>query len=213
MNIDCIQIFENEWVNKREIVESIIKDRLYLNYTISENHCEICEISEIEFQNFLRENNIFGYKPSTYRIGLFIDDGFLISVIGISKSRSKKYRWIVDSFCTKSGYSLNDFAYSVFLESIKKNFEESILFNIDNRYFTGNILENNGFKYIGRTKPECFYFKRNTLNLIEKNDMKKIREHFEILNKESSLEENLLDNDYLWIYDAGKSNYFYGEEK
>ena len=202
LGIDCIQIFENEWWNKKDIIKSIIMNRLGLN--TKTNITDIKTIDSELFKQFIDSNYIFDYIDSEYKLGMFVNDE-LVSVIGLSKG--KKYDWIVDSFCIKIGYELDD--YNSLISFLNNNFGNKILFKLDNRYFNGNGYTNNGFIHIGHTKPNYFYFKRNDDILHNRMEFQKhkLKDKLDSFDEELSEKDNMTMNDYLWIYDCGNEIY------
>ena len=202
-NIDCIQIFENEWLNKKDIVKSIIMNRLGLNTKIQIDKIE--QIDSELFKQFIDSNYIFDYIVSEYKFGMFVNDE-LVAVVGISKNNN----YVIDSFCVKVGCDLDECSYHYIFDEIKNIFKGNdieLLFN--SRYFNGELFQNFGFKYLNHSMTKRFIFKINDYNLIEYRDDKSIIEKLNLnYNNDLSLEENLLNNKCLSIYDCGYDVYF-----
>ena len=203
-----IQIFENEWINKQDIVKSIILSKLNINQTkIYARKTVIKEINNKLYQLFLEENHIQGHTSSKIKLGMFLDDK-LISVIGIGKSRFKKDETEIIRYCSLLNTQIIG-GLAKFLSYIKNNYNfENIISYIDLRYFDGSSYLNNGFELESITKPNYYYFKKsgneryNLLNRIQfqKHKLKTKLNKFDYNLTES---ENMLINDYLKIFDAG----------
>jgi hypothetical protein len=204
MDIDCIQIFENEWKYKPEIIKDAIRRKLKINKILDTYFYEIVEIDEKTYEKFIFENYIFDYEKSEYIFGIFTDND-LVAVIGIS--RNQKYNWLINSLCVKVRYDLNDIGYSFIFNYIKEKFKGSIAFIMDARYLNDSEFIKNRFKISEYLKPSYYYFKRSNLNLYPSTQYKSIKSSLSVFNSEVSEQENMLLNDYLWIYDAGKVVY------
>ena len=202
-----IQIFENEWKLKTDIVKSIILSKLNINQTkIYARKTIIKEIDNKSYKLFLEENNIQGYINSKIKLGMFLDNK-LISVLGLGKSRFKKNETEIIRYCSLLNYQITG-GLAKFLTHIKNNYQfENIISYIDLRYFDGGSYLNNGFKLESITKPNYYYFK-NGYNLPILYNHIQFQKH-KLKNKLNKFDpnlteyENMLNNGYLRIFDAG----------
>ena len=210
LNIHIIQIFENEWVNKQDIVKGIILSKLNINQTkVYARKTIIKEINNKEYQLFLEQNHIQGYVKSKVKLGMFLDDK-LISVLGIGKSRFKKDETEIIRYCSLLNYQITG-GLAKFLAYIKNNYKfENIISYIDLRYFDGSSYLNNGFKLEYISNPNYYYFAKNYFyknEFILYNRIQfqkhKLKDKLEIFDENLSEYENMLANKYLRIFDAG----------
>ena len=106
-NIKLIQIFSDEWINKKEIVKSRIKNLIGVNENkIYARKCTIKEITNNDYILFLYNNHLQGYNSAKIKLGLFYNDE-LISIMSFSKSRyNKKYEYEIIRYCNKINYSI-----------------------------------------------------------------------------------------------------------
>lgn len=162
--ITLIQIFEDEWKNKSEIVKSILLNKLNLtDKKIYGRKCVVSEIDNKTYSNFLIQNHLQGNCVTTYRIGLYYGTD-LVSVMGISGKRialgnSKDGILEITRFANKCGYSIiGGFAKLCSYVINSYDFTELISFS-DLRYFDGKIYEKNNFKFSHITKPNYWYVK------------------------------------------------------
>jgi hypothetical protein len=207
-NIKLIQIFQNEWINKSDIVKSIIKLKLnILKNKIYGRKCILKELNNREYEIFLEENHLQGYVPSKIKVGLYYKDE-LIYVMGLGKSRfNKKYDWEIVRLCSKLDYIVIG-GFPKLLKYIVKKYDiKKIISYSDLRYFEGASYLNNGFTYNKITSPNYFYFKNKTMELynrmkFQKHKLKKILPKFDPNKSEY---ENMINNDYLRIFDAGNN--------
>ena len=72
--ISLIHIFEDEWLYKKEIVVSILLNKIkQINTNIYGRKCEIREISSKISKDFLNKNHIQGNVNSKVKIGLYYE--------------------------------------------------------------------------------------------------------------------------------------------
>ena len=99
LNIQLLHFFEDELIEKYNIVESIIKEKLNLNTTILVNDCIIKEIDSDTSKKFLEYNYIKGYIGYSIKLGLFYNDE-LVSVMLFNNLKNKVNEYNV-LFCNK----------------------------------------------------------------------------------------------------------------
>ncbi len=84
-----IHIFEDEWLNNKELIKNKISHLLNKNQSVSigARKCKIREISKEEKNYFLKVNHIQGKVNSKIRLGAFYDD-MLVSVMTFDGNRN-----------------------------------------------------------------------------------------------------------------------------
>ena len=86
-NIRLIQIFEDEWLYKQDIIKSRLKSILNIfDNKIYARNCIIKNISNDDSKLFLNKYHLQGCHPSIINLGLYYNDE-LISVMTLSKLR------------------------------------------------------------------------------------------------------------------------------
>lgn len=206
--IQLIHVFENEWLLKEEIVKSIILNKLGLSQNkVYARDCIIHHLSIQDTREFLDVNHLQGYIGSCIRVGL-IDKktNEVVSVMTFNRSRfNNKYKWELSRFCNKKNIVVVG-GFSKLLKYINKHFEmnSDIISYADRRYSDGDIYKKNGFKFIGTTKPNYFYFKNN-FNIesrikYQKHKLCNILDNFDPNLTEW---ENMKNNGYNRIFDSG----------
>ena len=156
-NINLVHIFEDEWIEKQDIVKSIISSKLNIyQQTIGARKCQLKEINSKEASVFYDINHLQGPSNSKINIGLFYDDE-LISCLSLSAPRfNKKYDWEIIRFANK----LNTKVIGSFAKLFKhflSNYEGSIITYSDKRYFDGSIYKRNGFTELKDSSPSYYY--------------------------------------------------------
>lgn len=168
-NIQLLHVFQDEWFFKKEIVKSIIKNKLNIsNRIIYGRKCKIKEIKDNEIVNkFLDSNHIQGQTKSLIKIGLYYENE-LISIMTFGKQRialggvnndENSYEMI--RFCNKLGYNVIGGASKLFKWFIKNHNPSTIISFADRRYFDGGLYSKLGFDFINETKPNYWYIKKD----------------------------------------------------
>jgi hypothetical protein len=165
-----IHIFEDEWINKQDIVKSKLNHILGLNNgeRIYARKSQVQVIDSKTKNTFLENNHIQGSDLSSISLGLFYEKE-LVSVMTFSKPRGG-----IGKNTGKDGYyelvrfaSLKDKvvvgAFGKLLEYFKKNYVfKKIITYADLRWSVdSNIYEKIGFKNVRTTTPNYWYADRN----------------------------------------------------
>lgn len=169
-DIRLVHIFEYEWYNYREKIESFIK-RLFIEKTsimYSINNCELREISNDDAFNFENNNSLIISNNQCLKLGLFYKEE-LISLMTMFEHE------IINIAC-KDTYDINECANIMFSEYINNCNDNEINMECNLSKFDINIILNLGFKIKSITEPE--YITVNNHNKItehtENDDSKRI---------------------------------------
>ena len=212
LGIQLIHIFEDEWIFRKDIVKSRLKNLLGLyDNKCYARQCEVKEISLNESQMFQQENHIQYFTYAKINIGLYFNHE-LVSLMTFSKPRfSKKYDWELVRFCNKIGWHIPGAASKLLSYFEKKYNPKSIVSYADRRWSVGNLYEKLGFKLDHESRPNYWYFKQNNgLSLREsrvhyqKYRLKKLLKDFDPTKTEI---ENMEKNGYHRIFDCGNLVY------
>lgn len=205
IGIKLIHIFEDEWVYKKDIIISILKNKIGLvDKKIYARKCEIREIKSNESKEFLEQNHIQGNVNSKVRLALFYDDK-MVSLMTFSKGRvimgGKSTEWELNRFCNLIGINVIGGASKLMNYFIKNYSPKKIISYSDIRLFDGGMYERLGFKKVSISKPNYWYVI---------NDVRKHRFTFRksILTKEgydpNQTEREIMFNRKIYrIYDCG----------
>jgi hypothetical protein len=186
--IRLIQIFEDEWLFKKNIVKSRLKQILKIsdNQKIHTRKCIIKEIDSKLKNEFLETYHIQGKDNSNIKLGAFYNNE-LVSVMtfshgNISKgSKLEEDVWELNRFCSNSNYHIPGIA-SKLLSYFKRNYFWNEIFSYsDLRWSEGNVYYKLGFELSHISKPNYWYVKGlkriHRFNLRKKeNDPKNISE-------------------------------------
>lgn len=211
-NIKLLQFFEDEIIDKKEIVFSMILNRLGKIEKKYARNCTIKEISNKEKKQFLNKNHLQGDCISKINLGLILNNE-IISVMTFGKQRINLGKKISNDndyelirFANKINTTTVGGASKLFSYFIKKYNPKKIISYCDLRYSTGNLYKKLGFKYDKISKPNYFYFKsgyglkRYNRFSFRKSVLHKLLEKFD---PEKTEKQNMIDNKFLRIYDCG----------
>jgi hypothetical protein len=177
---NLVTIFEDEWINKNNIVISRISNALGINKSekIYARQCEIREISSSTASDFCNKHHLQGYTGSKIKLGLFYKNK-IVSVMTFSKlsiskgSKNKEGSWELSRFCSDIHYRVIGGA-SKLLSYFEKNYQwNEIISYADRRWSSGNLYEKIGFTLVGETKPNYWYFKGRDLKRIHRFALRK----------------------------------------
>jgi hypothetical protein len=166
-----ITIFEDEFISNKDIVLSRLNVLLGVSSeTIYARKCTINEIDTKQARIFCDNNHLQRYTGSSIKLGAFYNNE-LVSIMTFSKasiskgSKHKEGVWELSRFCSKINLRVVGIA-SKLLKYFERNYSWNKIFSYaDRRWSDGNLYEKIGFDYISDTKPNYWYFKKNTKRL------------------------------------------------
>jgi len=156
--VRLIQVFEDEWITKRPIVEASIRAALGMSHSVGARQLTVEEWDTGSTNTFLNTFHISGGANGSYRVGLRDKDGNGVAVLVCGKSRFTNDRWEVLRYAS-SCHVVGGFQrlFSKFLEDTGA---ESCVSYCDLRYGVGSVYEKAGFVEEGITPPDYWWFKK-----------------------------------------------------
>lgn len=203
--IGLIHIFENDWWEKKEIVQSIILSKLgKYNQRIGARHCEIRKISAKEGKLFLENNHLQGAINASIRYGIYCKSE-LVSCIYVSPNRFKKNTYEIARYAVKKNTTIIG-GFQKLWKQVEKNLNsgDTVLSYVDLKYFEGKINEMVGFEY-SHTNPPGYQYTKNykTLENRMKFQKKNIKKTLVTYSPDLTEWENLQLAGYDRIWDCG----------
>jgi hypothetical protein len=216
-NIKLIQIFEDEWLNKKDIVKNRLKNILDVNdgIKIYARNCEIKCISSKTSNEFMNKFHLQGKSNTNINFGAFYNNE-LVSVMTFTLRRNRKFIYNSSNdgeyellrFATNFKYRCIGIGSKLYKTFIRLYSPVSIISYADRRYTNcfNNIYDKIGMSLISKGNPGYFY--------INKCNRTPIREHrykyakYKLVKKgydKNKTESQIMkDNNFTTIYDAGQ---------
>lgn len=199
--IDLINIWEDHWKNKKEIIKDIIKHRLKKSTChIQARKCEISEVDNKTYKDFCNQYHLQGYRPATVRLGLYCNND-LKQIASFNKCNAfhkEEWEWIRG--CVSSNNLIVGGANRLFKYFVKNWKPQSILCFSDNNYFNGNGYQKIGFELVDEVKYDKFYVEPNSFKRIARNPF-----------KYQELMEKVKNNKLFLCYGAGSKKFVWGK--
>lgn len=214
-NIRLIQIFEDEFTHKKEIVINRLKHMLgFYERSIGGRKTIVKEVSSGEKNIFLNTYHIQGTDNSSIKIGAYYKDE-LISVMTFGKKRialgNKSDGYELLRFATKFGIKGQGIASRLFSYFIKNYSPKSIVTYSDKRWNTGNLYKQLGFEYSHSSNPNYWYIEKD--RRLHRFGFRKsvLNERLDFFDSNLTEYENMLRNGYDRIWDCGNDVWIYNE--
>ena len=211
--IKLIHIFEDEWINHREICESKLKQICGLN-TNPKIYARKCEIREIpkktEVYEFLDKNHIQGRTGFTIALGTYYNNE-LVGVMTFKKE--KEGYWDLNRFTTDINYQCIGIGGKLFKYFTRNYPFIEIKSFADRRWTTdpyNNLYTKLGFEFDSYVPPTYWYYKDGEIARHHKFGFRK-----QILHKRYGLPLDLKESEmaerlgYVRIWDCGLIKYVY----
>jgi hypothetical protein len=199
--IRIIHIWEDDWILRREIVESQIKNSIGLNTNrIFARKCYIKEVDVKIARKFLNENHIQGFVNSSNKLGLYYNED-LVSIMTFDNNEGRKkmelFGYNLNRFCNKKGINVIGGA-SKLLSHFIKNFNATrIVSYADKDWSIGDLYYKLGFINVGGNGPDYKYIVDN--KRVHKSRYKKSK-----LNTTLTESKQMEKDGFLKIHDCGK---------
>lgn len=161
LGIRLVHIFEDEWIDKKEILLSMLKNFLGITeHKIYARKCHIKTVNIDEATTFLNENHLQGTCPSTIKYGLYYQEE-LVSLMTFGRTRhfigNCNHEYELLRFCNKRNYSIVGAASKLFKHFVKVHTPKSVVSYADRRWSKGKLYDSLGFKLYNKSEPNYYY--------------------------------------------------------
>lgn len=181
--IKLIQIFDDEFIEKHDIVMSKIAHILHINHSVNKIYARKCTVKEIykyQAEEFLNKYHIQGFAPSTVYLGCYYNNE-LIGVMTFKHGSIKIKEWELNRFATNYNYHCVGIGGKLFSYFIK-NYNSNMITSFADRRWTvdenDNLYTHIGFHLSKILKPDYKYYnshihgnKRIHKMILSKNNM------------------------------------------
>ena len=159
--IRLIHIFEDEWIYKKEIWKSMLRNAFgKTENRVFARKCDIREVDAATAGSFLDENHIQGRCGSAVRYGLYYNDE-LVSLMTFGKTRhfigSSSHEYELLRFCNKLNTGVIGGASKLFKHFVDINKPNNVVSYADRRWSDGGLYDVLGFKLYNVSNPNYYY--------------------------------------------------------
>lgn len=160
--INIIHIWEDDWIYKRDILESQIRNWLGLTGDkIFARKCQVKEILDNKISNnFLNKNHIQGVDKSFIRIGLFYNNR-LVSIMTFDyfegRNKMEPGGWNLSRFCNLLNTTVIGGASKLLKYFINIKKPKRIISYAESSWSNGVLYDKLGFSVIGNSDPDYKY--------------------------------------------------------
>lgn len=215
--IQLINIFENEWDNKNEIVQSCIKSIFGKVTKIAARKCSIKQLNSEENRTFFNDNHLQGGNVSgRVSYGLVFENQIVAAMsFGVSRF-DKTLEWELLRYANKIDTQVVGGASKLFKHFVKNQNPKNIISYADKRWsMTQKCMYNNlGFTSTGMSTPSYYYFRaQDGMKLHNRINFQKhkLKEKLSTFNENKTEAENMFDNGYKRIWDCGNNVFVWGD--
>ena len=195
-SIQLIQIFEDEWVNHKNVVKSKIKHLLDLNKSLPKIYARKCifnEISELKAKDFIDKNSIENFEENCKYFGLKFND----EIISLISFKFINGNIKIFNLCNNIKY-LCDGCCCKLIKIINQLYNPNNIYGFVDRRFsleTNNIFTKLNFSINFLSPPNFKIYCQNIfgLNRVSQEKFKNVK----------------TDSEWFKIYDCGNAEYVY----
>lgn len=185
VGVRIIQIFEDEWLNKQEIVKARLRAIVGKSNKIYARKTEVKTIEFSQAREFLEAHHIQGAGPAAKAYGLFHQDQ-LVAVATFGKSRTggmtaaKDSKWEVLRYASE-GTVVGGFT-KLFSAFLRQYTPEEVISYCDLRYGIGGVYKAAGFQLHGITEPDYWWVPNGKVQRVPRyrTQKHKLRTHPEL---------------------------------
>ena len=208
--IRLIHLWENDYIQHKDIILSKIAHLFGNSHRIYARQCVIKEISPEESAKFLKETHIQGSCASTVKLGLFYN-GNLSAVMTFGMARyTKGIEWELLRYSSLLNSNVVGGFSRLLKYFIKTRNPESIVSYSDKSWSVGEVYKRNGFVFKNSSKPSYGYTS-DFINVEHRMSFqkKKLASKLAIFNEKLSEVENMRINGYYRIWNCGHDVWIY----
>ena len=212
--IKLINIFEYEYLTKKEIVLNKLKHIIGINKNKPKIYARKCYIEYIDAnkaKDFLNKNHIQGFVSSTVYLGCYYE-GDLIGVMLFKRKTSQSNEWELTRFATDNNFICCGVGGKL-LKHFIKEFDPQLIVSFADRRWTTDI-DNNLYTKLGFIKdkilPPDYHYTNSQRTYLHKFGFRK-----QILNKKYGLPLTMTEKEmteylgYYKIWNCGLIRYTY----
>lgn len=161
-NLKLFHIFDDEWKEKKEIVQSMIKHRLGIfDRSIGARKCQLVTLDNKQRIEFFENNHVDDDTSAGYTLALIHNDE-VVAALSIRKAFHKKYVEYLEvaRFCTKTNTNVPGALSRLTKHAVqyaKHMGYKKLITYVDTRLGFGLAYEKAGFQLINKTAPRFWW--------------------------------------------------------
>ena len=198
--IHLIQIFEDEWVSKKEIVKSRLLSALGLGNRVYARKCQVRKINPKEYRQFVIENHLQGYASASVLFGLIFEDK-IIAAMSFSDTRYSDEGYELVRYCSVG--NIVGGASKLFSAFVKE-VNPTVIISYANRCWSnGNLYHRLGFSDVTKEEDNTgFWYVKNNKRSHRStfNKQRLVRLGFDATKTANQI---MQEEGFLKIYDCG----------
>lgn len=199
-NIELVQIFENEWKNRKDQIKSFLRSKFGKNeIRLHARKCDIRLVDKKEAREFLDKYHIQGGKIKIANAYGLYHNNELLSLISISKHHRNSSEDSLSRYVCKENVTISG-GLSRLVKFALKDYS-TLKTWVDLRWSSGENWIKSGWKYHGKVDLGYFYYHPDKKIIKSKQQSKKTKEEKLTGMTELKLREQ---QGFYPIYDAGK---------
>ena len=209
---ELIHIWEHDWNNHRELLESRIRSRLGVNSAVGARECEVTDVSAKEAREFLSLNHIQGSCSASVRLALRgRDSGQILALMTFGRSRfDRAHDWELLRYCNLKNHTVTGGASRLFRAFLKSH-SASVISYSDRSFNTGRLYEILGFRKI-RSSPPAYHYTRDYRTVenrvrYQKHRLSGLLDHYDAGVSEW---QNMQEHGWDRIWDCGTDVWVHG---
>lgn len=203
--VDLFTLFEDEWIEKRPIVESMISHKLGRSaHRVFARKCVVREISSKEAKQFFNRTHLQG-APGTIKlaIGLFLSDA-LVGCMSFGRHQRTGKEVILQRMSFELNTTVVGGASKMFNFARHCDFcrDQPVVTWSDERYSAGGVYAALGFKKCGMVPADYYYVKGQ-----RRFPKQRFQKRFTGCPVDMTEREHAHLNGYLRLWDCGKTKW------
>lgn len=214
LGMNLIHIWDSEWHQKKDIVKSILSNKLgKIENRIYARKCKIKEVSITEKNQFLDNNHLQGKDKSSIKLGLYYENN-LVSIMTFGTRRiTGKTSFEMIRFCNLINTTVIGAASKLFKYFLNNYWSgQEITTYADKRYSNGELYNILGFQH-SHDSPPNYWYTKDHLALEHRSNFMKHKLAHKLETFDPSLTEwgNMQKNNYDRIWDCGNMVFKYNK--
>lgn len=214
--VQLLHIWEHDWNNKKEIIQSIIKHKLgKIQHRIFARCTSITELTPASANEFFKNNHLQGAcSGNRTNVGL-LHNGTLVAAMSFGKSRfDKKTEWELLRFAVKTNTIVIGGASKLFTWFLRTVSPSSVVSYANRMYSSGALYRSLGMRLKHISRPGYKYTKDFTTCYDRQHFQKhKLAKLLPIFDQNLSEADNMKINGYTRIWDCGQFAFVWGEHE